>query len=281
MTDHPVRPIAPGRSELHVQQQTHGRSSLGLFPAEDEPRVVASLLEDLHLEAIGTDLILQEYLHVVPDPRRQERARALVESIRRNYSNAEPSNVDLKSLIEFLYFGGHQRLLRRYHLRFPAYNILDDFFTGAAGPSGPRAPERPVVPGRKWSFLGHEIGFPIGVPASVLTSNAEWVHYFARNGYNVLTYRTVRSRFRNAHPSPNWVLVPSVTQPLPLNESLKDIVADPSDWLEAGVTNVTTSNSFGVPSYGTEEWQSDLREALHVLHEDQVPNCQRIGRCLS
>lgn len=262
------RPLRPqvGDVEVPIRQAADGRSLFGLFPVEDEPRVLASLLEELRRESAGMELILDEYSHSVPDSTRRERAAALVSEIQ-----AQSDSVDLRRVIELLYFGGHQRLLRRYHIRFPAYNILDEFFTGAAAPSGPRAPARPVVHGRNWSLLGRRIGFPIGVPASVLTSNAEWIHYFARNGFNVLTYRTVRSRFHPAFPAPNWVFVPSLRDPLPVTvDRTLQVQADPSDWVVPGDPEVSTSNSFGVPSYSVEEWQSDLREALHVIHHDQL-----------
>lgn len=252
-----------------VQQSAKGRSAFGLFAQSLETEVAVSILKDLQQEAEGTDRILAEYLRVVEDDERRQRARQMLEKLA-----DDPSADSLARLIEVLYFAGYQKLLRKYSLRFPAYNILDEFFVGSAAPEGSKAVERLVVDGRRWSVLGKSIGFPIGVPASVLTSNVDWINHFTNLSYNVLTTRTVRSRPWGASRVPNWVFVPSLTAPLALDPAVArrpiEVVADPHDWVDAGNRDVTTSNSFGVPSHHRNEWMADLRRTALSMHTDQL-----------
>ncbi|MBW3546814.1 MAG: dihydroorotate oxidase [Actinobacteria bacterium] len=171
-----------------------------------------------------------------------------------------------------LYFAGEERLLASYYLQFPAYSIIKDYFQNSRSPLGPLVFfERPRAPDRRWVVLGRQVGFPIGVPASVLTANSWWIWYFSRNGFNVLTYKTVRSRqYEGNVELPHWVFVPSVTEPFSVEEHPEPVYADPTEWVPPGDDRVTTANSFGVPSASPDIWQPDIREALHVVHDDQL-----------
>jgi dihydroorotate dehydrogenase len=111
---------------------------------------------------------------------------------------------------------------------------------------------------------------PIGVPASVLTGNHKWVNYFAKNGFNVLTYKTVRSRVFGSSQSPNWVLVPGESAAWEVSAKDRTVEADPWDWVDPGVAAVTTANSFGVPSLDPREWMADVENALSVIASDQI-----------
>jgi hypothetical protein len=119
-------------------------------------------------------------------------------------------------------------------------------------------------------FLGKRIGFPIGVPASPLTANAQWVHYLARNGYNILTYKTIRSRAHEPHPPQNWIFLPHVTAPFEVGMDVPQISAEENAWFDLGTPCVSTANSFGVPSADPQLWEPDLEESFNALHDDQV-----------
>lgn len=56
------------------------------------------------------------------------------------------------------------------------------------------APQTSASPPGGWRVLGRDVGFPIGIPSCELTCNADWIEYYARKGFHVLTYRTVRSK---------------------------------------------------------------------------------------
>ncbi|WP_299957827.1 dihydroorotate oxidase [uncultured Modestobacter sp.] len=172
-------------------------------------------------------------------------------------------------LVRALYFAGHHDVLAASGVRSPAYDVRGGFRENIATPPGPRLPARPVVAGRRWRLLGRDIGFPVGVPACVLTGGEEWVRYLAGNGFNVLSYKTVRSRAHEPNAQPNWVYAARETTSLPPGAA-GEVTADPWDWVPPGSPAVSTVNSFGVPSLPPEEWTADLARALAVLAEDQL-----------
>src|SRR5205085_2457229 len=97
--------------------------------------------------------------------------------------------------------GRLQPLLAAYDIPHPSYNYFEDFRGNSDGPWD-RLPQTWQAPTPAlWTVLGFDVGFPLGVPASVLTSTARWIDYYARCGFNVLTFKTVRSMERDAHRS--------------------------------------------------------------------------------
>ena len=61
--------------------------------------------------------------------------------------------------------------------------------------------ELPNVAG-EWRFCGLPVPSPLGVPAGPLL-NGGWCLYYASLGFDVLTYKTVRSRTRACYDLPN------------------------------------------------------------------------------
>src|SRR5437899_11499663 len=59
----------------------------------------------------------------------------------------------------------------------------------------------PAAPG-VWQFCGLPVGSPLGVPAGPLLTG-RWLLYYASLGFDVLTYKTVRSSQRECYPLPN------------------------------------------------------------------------------
>jgi hypothetical protein len=243
------------------------RAAVGLFSKDDAHQVVTNLKNDLAESGTTLDEILSRYASVVHNDERRDRARRTLTDLLNGALNA----ADLHQIVEVLYFAGYQRLLAKHYLRFPAYNVLEGYFANATSePWTPLVDPRPEVPGRKWSLFGRDIGFPIGVPASVLTDNARWIRHLADNGFNVLTYRTVRSRAHKASPAPNWAFVPDQKEPFDLEEAQPAVRADPWDWVDPGSRDVTTTNSFGVPSDDPALWMEEIHKALTVLGDDQL-----------
>ena len=176
---------------------------------------------------------------------------------------------DLPALVRLLATTGQQRLLARAGVRYPAYALTDDVAGARVGPPGPRLPVRPRATG-SWEVLGRRTGFPIGVPACPLTGTAAWVQYLAGNGFNLITYKTVRSRAHAANPFPNWAFVPGVREPFALGAAPPVVVSEPSDWVPPGDPAVTSTNSFGVPSPDPAVWTEDVAAAVRCLAPDQL-----------
>jgi dihydroorotate dehydrogenase len=149
----------------------------------------------------------------------------------------------------------------------PTYRADRSFeWNHAHGPdfSGPwpAVPEPPTK-----SFLGLQVRSRFGVPASILL-NSRWVETYARLGFDLLTYKTVRGVARLCHPPPNWIFLDE--------RSVKDGLADPNAALVRAATPpaapsaATTAGSFGTPSVAPEVWEPDIAVARRACGPGQV-----------
>ena len=181
----------------------------------------------------------------------------------------DAGDADRPLLTRVLFLAGHGSVLAAHGVPTPAYDVLGSYRDNLGRPVGPRLAERPVAGGRRWRVLGREVGFPIGVPACVLNGGEEWVRHNAGNGYSVLTYKTVRSRAHEPNVQPNWVFAARQPRSLPPGAAA-EVTADPWDWVEPGSPDVSTVNSFGVPSPAPEEWMADLQRSLAAVDDDQL-----------
>ena len=82
-------------------------------------------------------------------------------------------------------------------LRAPVYRLDRTFEDNAAsGPSFfgayPKVPATPLK-----DFFGHVVGSRFGIAASLIM-NARWFELYSRLGFDLLTYKTIRSRARKA-----------------------------------------------------------------------------------
>jgi dihydroorotate dehydrogenase len=120
------------------------------------------------------------------------------------------------------------------------------------------------MPG-EWSFMGLLVGSPLGMPAGPLL-NGHWICYYASLGFDVLTYKTVRSSYRECYPLPN--LLPVHTGSLQGGES--ELGADDhmgGSW----------AVSFGMPSMKPDEWRRDIEQTRNTLRKDQVLSVSVVG----
>lgn len=127
------------------------------------------------------------------------------------------------------------------------------------GPTEPPEVEVPAIPGR-WRFCGMRVGSPLGIPAGPLL-NSGWIAYYAALGFDVLTYKTVRTRFRACYERPN--LLPVETPPLTGRErtvAAAQAMTDPLSW----------AVSFGMPSTAPEQWRPDVTRARKHVPPSQV-----------
>ena len=113
------------------------------------------------------------------------------------------------------------------------------------------------------SFLGLSVRSRIGVAAGLLL-NSRWIEGYAARGFDILTYKTVRSAARPCYPLPNWVFVDDDNpkdphQPVFVRSALPD-----------APDNVSSSVCFGMPSVAPEVWRPDIREARSKLRDGQI-----------
>lgn len=139
-----------------------------------------------------------------------------------------------------------------------AYRIDRSFAWNAAHP--PKLPPRPrrlpAGPGAR--IFDRPIDCAMGVAAGPLP-NSKWILAFARLGYGLLTYKTVRTSARAAFPQPNLAHCrlgdPAVVEPRPRR-------ALPGE--------VTWTVSFGLPSAAPDEWRADVQRARSKLPATQL-----------
>jgi dihydroorotate dehydrogenase len=110
----------------------------------------------------------------------------------------------------------------------------------------------PPMPGR-WTFCGLQVASPLGVAAGPLL-NGRWLLYYASLGFDVLTYKTVRSASRDCYPLPN--LTPVAADRLAGSES---------ELAAAAEMHGSWAVSFGMPSRAPEAWRADVADARRAL----------------
>ncbi len=107
----------------------------------------------------------------------------------------------------------------------------------------------------QYEFFGHKVYSPFGIPAGPLI-NGKFVFSSLQKGFDIVTYKTVRTKRYPCHPWPN-VLSVDVDGDLTLEKAKGKLIADHSYHEPLSITN-----SFGVPSFDPEFWQKDLKDAV-------------------
>ena len=110
----------------------------------------------------------------------------------------------------------------------------------------------PVVPG-DWTFCGLPVDSPLGVPAGPLL-NGKWCLYYASLGFDVVTYKTVRSRAHDCYPLPNL-------QPVECEQITDSMTELPTATDMQGSWAV----SYGMPSKEPSNWRADIEATRNAL----------------
>jgi dihydroorotate dehydrogenase (NAD+) catalytic subunit len=126
------------------------------------------------------------------------------------------------------------------------------------------------------SFLGYHLNSPLGVPASVLTLNSNWIEPLAGIGWDVITAKTVRTGAEVPHPMPNWVYLPGLREPM-LEDALVTSIEATTDVPDINIAELSAANSFGMPSSSILEWQADLRATKALLKSGQILIASVVG----
>jgi dihydroorotate dehydrogenase (NAD+) catalytic subunit len=158
-------------------------------------------------------------------------------------------------------------------LRTPVYRLDRTFEQNAAeGPffAGPYVdvPETPMK-----DFFGHRVASRIGVAASLLV-NERWFELYSRLGFDLLTYKTVRSQARLAHPVPNWLFL---DDKMDLAHSPGETPLPVLDGVPAAPFSATAIGSIGMPSSPPELWKNDIRRCRARLRPGQVLIASVVG----
>ena len=125
---------------------------------------------------------------------------------------------------------------------------------------GPQLDLAPTIPAAEpVDFLGQKVNGRLGIAAGLLL-NSKWIEGYAARGWDLLTYKTVRSSARDCYPPPNWVFVNADDGVGPVY-AMDDLPQDPS--------TVSSAVCFGMPSMPPEFWREDIARAKESLAEGQ------------
>jgi dihydroorotate dehydrogenase len=157
-------------------------------------------------------------------------------------------------------------------LAAPVYRLDHTFEQNAAeGPAfaGPY-PDVPATPMK--DFLGHRVASRIGVAASLLV-NERWFELYSRLGFDLLTYKTIRSRQRLAHPLPNWLYLEERSVSAASSMGPLQMI----DGIPSAPFAATAAGSIGMPSSPPEVWRRDIRRCRARLRPGQIMIVSVVG----
>jgi dihydroorotate dehydrogenase (NAD+) catalytic subunit len=115
----------------------------------------------------------------------------------------------------------------------------------------------------KYDFLGFKVNSPFGIPAGPLI-NGNFLQAALDKGFDIVTYKTVRSAQYPCHPWPN-ILSVKVDGDLTPEVASGKLVANKNYEEPLSITN-----SFGVPSFAPEFWQKDLTKVVQGARSGQI-----------
>lgn len=144
----------------------------------------------------------------------------------------------------------------------PIYNIHKTYAENVQdGPSfsGSIPPREPST--ERFDFLGHKVRSLVGIPAGPLLT-AEWIALAAALGFDIPTYKTIRSSSYPSHKLPNVTFVNGEGKVVPIPQALSQI---------------TITNSFGMPSKSPEFLMEDIERANNCLSDGQVMIVSVVG----
>lgn len=122
-------------------------------------------------------------------------------------------------------------------------------------PTLPRIRRLPAGPGAK--LFDFRLNSPLGVSSGPLL-NSKWVEGYARLGFDILTYKTVRSSAAPAHPLPN--IRPVDNQPHAAVTARRPALG----------SQTTLAVSMGWPSPEPDVWRKDVRRAKEKIGPGQI-----------
>jgi dihydroorotate dehydrogenase len=117
--------------------------------------------------------------------------------------------------------------------------------------------------GPQYDFFGYKVFLPFGIPAGPLI-NGKFVESALNKGFDIVVYKTVRSRVYPSHEWPNILAVELE------NDLTPDIANGKLKATRIFKEPLSITNSFGVPSADPEFWQKDIRDVLKNVKKGQI-----------
>ncbi len=105
-----------------------------------------------------------------------------------------------------------------------------------------------------WQLAGKTVNSPIAIAAGPLL-NGRWVLHYAAQGFDVLTYKTVRTKAWPCYANPNLVPVNQVGE---------------QNYQASSTMNGSWAVSFGMPSSSPDLWRFDVEETRRLLPKQKM-----------
>lgn len=110
------------------------------------------------------------------------------------------------------------------------------------------------------TFLGLQVRSRLGISAGLLL-NSKWLLAYAQRGFDILTYKTVRTSYRPCYQPPNWVFVEAQDGDGPVYATGR-LPEDP--------VQITSAVCFGMPSMAPQTWREDVQRAKAALPPGKI-----------
>jgi dihydroorotate dehydrogenase (NAD+) catalytic subunit len=149
-------------------------------------------------------------------------------------------------------------------MKLPKYQINESYDWNYQNAPEPVQKEIPQVAGT-WDYCGLAVDSPLGIPAGPLL-NGKWCLYYASLGFDILTYKTVRSDKHPCYALPNLVPV--------------DATSLSGSELELSCSNSMKGSwavSFGMPSAHPDVWRKDIEETKTKLPTGKLLSVSVVG----
>jgi len=139
----------------------------------------------------------------------------------------------------------------------PRYNLRRSYEWNYSHCPEPVDVEVPPLEGQ-WHFCGIPVASPLGVAAGPLLKRRGCL-YYASLGFDVVTYKTVRSRQRDCYPLPNLVPV-----------ECPSLRGDEAEVNECPEMQGSWAVSFGMPSKSPQSWRADVQWTREQLASNKL-----------
>jgi len=128
-------------------------------------------------------------------------------------------------------------------------------------------PQRKWAPETQWiDFLGFKVASRIGVASGPLL-NSRWIELAASLGFDIVTYKTIRTHAHPSHPLPNVVPI-AISDQIQPESSPHDL--HPRSDIPKELNQLAITNSFGNPSRDRVFLSQDISRGNQLLQRGQV-----------
>ncbi|KAF2070218.1 hypothetical protein CYY_008464 [Polysphondylium violaceum] len=126
-------------------------------------------------------------------------------------------------------------------------------------------------------FLGHKLASRLGVPAGPLL-NSQWVKFALDAGFDLPTYKTIRSHPNLGHPVPNVLYLDlEGDDKKQLSKHDSGSMLHATSTLPHNMDQLAITNSFGMPSMSQEYLHKDIKLANSYLGQGQAMIVSVVG----